>query len=75
MQDGHGATPVLINQGLSVDPSDFVETLLNGIKHSIAHPPVWANYDTAAYDAINNPDLKFDHRNEPYDSIHNRYAQ
>ena len=68
---GMGATPVLINQGLSVDPSDFAETLLNGIKtRALPTPPVWANYDTAAYDAINNPDLKFDHRNELYDSIY-----
>ncbi|MBK8348524.1 MAG: hypothetical protein IPL08_13250 [Saprospiraceae bacterium] len=62
---GMGAAPVLINQGLSVDPSDFAETLLNGIKtRALPTPPVWANCDTAAYDAINNPDLKFDHRNE-----------
>lgn len=67
---GMGGSPEQIEQALASDPLVYVETTLNNIKsRPLPAAPVWANYSSADYDALNNDDLKFDHRDELYDSI------
>lgn len=68
---GMGATPALINQGLITVPNTYSDTLLNNIKSSTLPPaPIWAFYSAADYDALNDDDLKFKHRDELFDSIY-----
>lgn len=68
---GLGGSPVQIQQALASDPGIFIENTLNAIKlRALPTPPVWANYTAADYEALNNVDLKFDHRDELFDSIY-----
>ena len=67
---GMGGSPERIEQALTSEPLDYIENTLNNIKsRPLPAAPVWANYSSADYDALNNDDLKFDHRDELYDSI------
>lgn len=67
---GMGATPQIADQAKNTDPLTYIENLLNGIKtRALPTPPVWAYYSTADYEALNDDDLKFEHRNELFDTI------
>lgn len=67
---GMGARPPLIGQALAAEPVAYIENLINSIKsRTLPVPPVWANYNAADYEALNNDDLKFEHRDELFASI------
>lgn len=67
---GMGANPQLLDQALASDPVTYIENLLDAVKsRPLPTPPVWANYSAADYEALNDNDLKFVHRDELFASI------
>jgi uncharacterized protein (DUF1800 family) len=68
---GFGGTPALVSEALAANPDAYIESVFNNIKNRpLPTPPSWANYTTADYNASSNADLKFDHRDELYNSIY-----
>ncbi|MBK9734360.1 MAG: DUF1800 family protein [Saprospiraceae bacterium] len=66
---GYGPTPTLINTALLSDPIVLIESTLNSIKaRALPASPIWANYTAADYE--NTDDLKFEHRDQFFDTIH-----
>jgi len=62
---GYGANLSEIQQGLSSNPSDLVDQLVDGVLNAPAlTPPYWANYSRDDYDALNDDDIYFEHKAE-----------
>ncbi|MFZ1704196.1 MAG: DUF1800 domain-containing protein [Saprospiraceae bacterium] len=67
---GMGGNLTSINQALAAEPLTFIENNLLAIKNRpLPTPPVWANYTTADYDNLNDPDLPSTHRTALMDDI------